>query len=262
MQMLGLIDPVFVASGFGVGFLVGMTGVGGGSLMTPLLVLLFGLDARVAVGTDLLYASLTKAVGSLAHGSGGTVNWRITWHLALGSIPAAVLTIAALYFLGPTSNESAALIKAVLGGALLLTAICVFARPRLLRLMQAVAPASLFVHRAGVTMAFGALLGVLVSISSVGAGAIGMTALVFLYPEEPAVRLVGSDIAHAVPLTLVAGLGHLLLGSVDGGILISLLIGSVPGIVIGSRLASRVPEFVLRPALAATLALVGIRMLS
>ena len=111
-------------------------------------------------------------------------------------------------------------------------------------------------------MAFGALLGVLVSISSVGAGAIGMTALVFLYPEEPTVRLVGSDIAHAVPLTLVAGLGHLLLGSVDGGILISLLIGSVPGIVIGSRLASRVPEFVLRPALAATLALVGIRMLS
>jgi uncharacterized membrane protein YfcA len=141
------------------------------------------------------------------------------------------------------------------------TAICVFARPLLLRLMQAVAPTSLFEHRVAATIVFGALLGVLVSISSVGAGAIGMTALVFLYPEVSTVRLVGSDIAHAVPLTLVAGLGHLLLGSIDGGILVSLLAGSVPGIIIGSRLASRVPDVVLRPALATTLAIVGIRLL-
>jgi hypothetical protein len=131
----------------------------------------------------------------------------------------------------------------------------------LLRAMQAIAPTGLFSHRILITVAFGALLGVLVSISSVGAGAIGMTALVFLYPEVPTARLVGSDIAHAVPLTLVAGLGHLLLGSVDGAVLLSLLIGSVPGIAIGSRMASRVPEYLLRPALATTLAVVGIRML-
>jgi len=180
----------------------------------------------------------------------------------VGSIPAAALTIGALYLLGPTSKETAAIIKCVLGVALIVTAACVFARPHLLRLMQAIAPAGLFKHRAATTIAFGALLGVLVSVSSVGAGAIGMTALVFLYPEEPTVRLVGSDIAHAVPLTLVAGLGHLLLGAIDGVILASLLIGSIPGITIASRLASRVPDFVLRPALATTLVLVGIRLLA
>jgi hypothetical protein len=260
--MLGWVNPAYVASGFGVGFLVGMTGVGGGSLMTPLLVLLFGLDARAAVGTDLLYASLTKAAGSLVHGSVGTVNWRITALLAAGSIPAAALTIAALYLLGPMSKEADAVIKIVLGAALILTAACVFARPILLRLMVAVAPANLFAHRSAATIAFGALLGVLVAISSVGAGAIGMTVLVFLYAEEPTVRLVGSDIAHAVPLTLVAGLGHLLLGSIDGTILVSLLIGSIPGIIAGSRLASRVPDMVLRPILATVLVLVGIRLLA
>jgi uncharacterized membrane protein YfcA len=262
MDMLAWINPAYIASGFGVGFLVGMTGVGGGSLMTPLLVLLFGLDARAAVGTDLLYASLTKAAGSLVHGSVGTVNWRITMLLAAGSIPAAALTIAALYLLGPMSKEADAVIKFVLGMALIVTAACVFARPILLRLMLAVAPASLFAHRAGVTIAFGVLLGALVAISSVGAGAIGMTVLVFLYPEEPTVRLVGSDIAHAVPLTLVAGLGHLLLGSIDLTILASLLIGSIPGIIAGSRLASRVPDTVLRPILATVLVLVGIRLLA
>jgi uncharacterized protein len=257
-----MIDPVFVASGFAVGVLVGLTGVGGGSLMTPLLVLLFGMEPRAAVGTDLLYASLTKAAGSAVHGAGGTVEWRVTGRLAAGSLPAALLTITVLYIVGPASKHLSSVITVVLGIALILTAVCVFARPLLLRAMQAIAPASLFEHRVAVTVAFGVLLGVLVSISSVGAGAIGMTALVFLYPEVPTVRLVGSDIAHAVPLTLVAGLGHWLLGSVDGAILVSLLLGSVPGIVIASRLASRVPELVLRPALAATLALVGIRMLA
>ena len=172
-----------------------------------------------------------------------------------------MLTVLALYALGPTSKHLSAVISISLGASLILTAVCVFARPLLLRLMQAAAPASLFEHRVAATIVFGALLGVLVSISSVGAGAIGMVALVFLYPEAPTARLVGSDIAHAVPLTLVAGLGHWLLGSVDGAILMSLLVGSIPGIMIASRLASRVPDFVLRPALAATLALVGIRML-
>jgi uncharacterized membrane protein YfcA len=262
MAFLGTINPAFTASGFAVGLLVGLTGVGGGSLMTPLLVLLFGLDARVAVGTDLIYASLTKAAGSVVHGSAGTIDWRVTGHLAAGSLPASILTIAAIYLVGPTGKHLSAIITAVLGAALIVTAICVFSRPLLLRLLRAVAPAAIFEHRTLATVLVGALLGVLVSISSVGAGAIGMTALVLLYPEVPVARLVGSDIAHAVPLTLVAGTGHWLLGSVDGAILVSLLLGSVPGIALGSLLAARVPEAVLRPALAATLAVVGIRMLS
>jgi uncharacterized protein len=262
MVFLGPINPAFVGSGFAVGLLVGLTGVGGGSLMTPLLVLLFGLDARVAVGTDLLYASLTKAAGSAVHGSAGTVDWRVTGRLAAGSLPASIMTVGVIYLVGPTSKDVSTVITAVLGVALIVTAICVFARPLLLRLLRAVVPATVFEHRTVATVLVGALLGVLVSISSVGAGAIGMTALVLLYPEVPVVRLVGSDIAHAVPLTLVAGLGHLLLGSVDGAILTSLLLGSVPGIALGSLLASRVPEAVLRPALAATLVVVGIRMLN
>jgi len=261
MSLFGTIDPAYAVSGFGVGMLVGLTGVGGGSLMTPLLVLLFGLEPRAAVGTDLLYASLTKAAGSAVHGKIDTVDWRITGRLAAGSLPASVLTIAAIDLVGPTSARLSAIITAVLGIALIVTAVCVFARPLLLRWLQAIAPASVFEHRILATVAVGALLGVLVSISSVGAGAIGMTALVFLYADVPVVRLVGSDIAHAVPLTLVAGVGHWLLGSVDGTILISLLVGSVPGVALGSLLASRVPEVVLRPALAATLALVGIRLL-
>jgi uncharacterized protein len=260
-MLLGIINPAYAASGFAVGVLVGLTGVGGGSLMTPLLVLLFGLEPRAAVGTDLLYASLTKAVGSAVHGSAGTVEWGITGRLALGSIPAALLTVGALYLLGPTDKHLSAVISAILGVALIATAVCVFARPLLIRLMQAAAPTGLRHHRLAATIIVGALLGVLVSVSSVGAGAIGMTALIFLYPEVPTVRLVGSDIAHAVPLTLVAGLGHLLLGSIDGSILVSLLVGSVPGIIVGSRVASRVPDAVLRPVLATTLAIVGIRLL-
>ncbi len=261
-MILAAIEPAFAVSGLCVGVLVGLTGVGGGSLMTPLLVLLFGLDARSAVGTDLLYASLTKAAGSAVHGSAGTVDWRITGRLAAGSMPASLLTVGALYLAGPASKHLSTVITAVLGVALIATAGCVFARPLLLRLLAAIMPQAVFKHRTVATIAVGVLLGVLVSISSVGAGAIGMTALIFLYPEQPTVRLVGSDIAHAVPLTLVAGLGHLLLGSIDPVILVSLLIGSIPGIVIGSRLASWVPDPVLRPILAATLALAGIKLLS
>ncbi len=261
-MMIGAIDPRFAVSGFGVGLLVGLTGVGGGSLMTPLLVLLFGLDARAAVGTDLLYASLTKAAGSAVHGMAGTVEWPIAGRLAAGSIPASALTIGALYLTGPANKHLSAVIAGVLGVALIVTAACVFARPLLLRLLAAIVPASVFAHRTLATVMVGAVLGVLVSISSVGAGAIGMTVLVFLYPEVPVVRLVGSDIAHAVPLTLVAGLGHWWLGSVDWAILASLLLGAVPGIALGSFLAGRVPEIVLRPALATVLVAVGIRMLA
>jgi hypothetical protein len=250
-------NPLYTASGFAVGALVGFTGVGGGSLMTPLLVLLFGIHPATAVGTDLLYAGLTKICGSAVHGFNDAIDWRVVRRLASGSVPAAVLTLWALSHFGVDSKGTNAAITTTLGFALILTAVTLLFRRRLLR-----AAASFFDSRneselAALTTALGATLGVLVSISSVGAGAIGVTALLMLYPKMPTVRIVGSDIAHAVPLTLIAGAGHWWLGSVDWRLLISLLAGSLPGIAIGSHFASRVPERVLRPLLAGTLALVG-----
>jgi len=260
LELLHLINPLYTASGLAVGALVGFTGVGGGSLMTPLLVLLFGIHPATAVGTDLLYAGLTKISGSIVHGHNNAIDWRVTRRLASGSVPAAALTLWALTHLGVDSKGTSAAITTTLGFALILTAITLLFRQRLLR-----AVASFFDRRtdreiALMTIALGAVLGVLVSISSVGAGAIGVTALLMLYPNMPTVRIVGSDIAHAVPLTLLAGAGHWLLGSIDWLLLVSLLSGSIPGIAIGSHFASRVPERALRPVLAGTLALVGGRL--
>ncbi len=255
-----LINPLYTASGFGVGMLVGFTGVGGGSLMTPLLVLLFGIHPATAVGTDLLYAGITKISGSVVHGFNDAIDWRVVRRLASGSIPAAALTLLALSHWGVDSKGTSAAITTTLGFALILTAITLLFRRRLLK-----AAASFLDRRsdreiAALSMALGAVLGVLVSISSVGAGAIGVTVLLMLYPKMPTVRIVGSDIAHAVPLTLLAGAGHWWLGSVDWLLLVSLLCGSIPGIAIGSHLASRVPERVLRPLMAGTLALLGGRL--
>jgi uncharacterized protein len=252
---------LYSCTGFGVGLLVGMTGVGGGSLMTPLLVLLFGFHPATAVGTDLLFASITKSVGTGVHGLAGTVNWRITAWLATGSIPAALLTLAVMSRIGAQTPEMAAMISLVLGVSLVVTAVAVMMRPRIqdyaARHMGELPPGK----AAALTVTTGLILGVVVSISSVGAGALGLTALVFLYPRQPIARLVGSDIAHAVPLTLIAGLGHWLLHSTDWALLGALLLGSLPGIVIGSLVATRVPDVVLRPILAATLLAVGGRML-
>jgi len=260
MDILAAITPLSVVSGFIVGLLVGLTGVGGGSLMTPLLILLFGVHATTAVGTDLLYAAATKGAGSITHGLRKTVDWQITARLAAGSLPGAVLTIGALYRFGITGGASPRLITMTLGVALLASAAAVLARPWIRRMTDRHATRK----RATVplTVAAGFILGVLVTISSVGAGALGMVMLVCLYPGVRLVRLVGSDIAHAVPLTLVAGLGHWLLGSVDWGLLMSLLLGSVPGITLGSHMSARLPERILRPVLAAVLVVVGLRMLS
>ena len=256
-SFLHFIHPLYTASGFAVGALVGFTGVGGGSLMTPLLVLLFGIHPATAVGTDLLYAGLTKISGSIVHGYNGAIDWRVTRRLASGSVPAAALTLLALAHFGVDAKETNVTITTTLGFALILTAVTLLFRRRLLK-----AVVSFFDQRshreiAALTVALGALVGVLVSISSVGAGAIGVTVLLMLYPTMPTVRIVGSDIAHAVPLTLLAGAGHWWLGSVDWQLLVSLLLGSIPGIAIGSHFASLVPERVLRPLLAGTLAIVG-----
>jgi uncharacterized membrane protein YfcA len=254
-------DPLYTLSGFAVGAIVGLTGVGGGSLMTPLLVLVFGISPATAVGTDLLYAALTKAGGTVAHGRKGHIDWVVTGRLAAGSIPAAAITIWVLWQLPEGSNTIGAIIAHGLGFALLLTAIAILfgrklrehaARHEDSPLRQRYLPA--------ITIAVGALLGVLVTISSVGAGALGVAALFFLYPRLSPVRIVGSDVAHAVPLTLVAGLGYWLLGSIDWALLGSLLLGSLPGIWIGSHLSAKVPEHILRRILASMLVLIGSKL--
>lgn len=254
----------YTIAGFSVGAIVGLTGVGGGSLMTPLLVLLFGINPSVAVGTDLLYAAITKAGGTLAHGLKGTVDWTITRHLAMGSIPAAALTLLLVGHFAPGGIDgAAALIKTSLGFALLLTAVAIICRKQIQAYALRHSDGQERPQRTAVlTVLTGIVLGVLVSISSVGAGALGVSALFFLYPRLPTLRIVGSDIAHAVPLTLVAGIGHWFLGSVDWALLGSLLIGSLPGIWLGSHISTRVPDRVLRPILATMLVLVGSKLIA
>jgi uncharacterized membrane protein YfcA len=253
-------NPIYALSGLAIGILVGLTGIGGGSLMTPLLVLLFGFHPGTAVGTDLLYASATKSVGTMVHSANRTIDWRVTGRLALGSIPATILTVALLYLLRDNEASSSKLISTVLGFALLLTAAALFFRRRLFELAQK-RSFVLSPRTAGIlTVILGAALGILITLSSVGAGAIGVTVLIFLYPEMPLSRIVGSDIAHAVPLTLIAGAGHLALGTVNLPLLASLLVGSLPGIIVGSHFAARASDRVLRPILAATLLLVGGRL--
>jgi uncharacterized membrane protein YfcA len=260
LAFLHSLNPLYSLSGLAIGALVGFTGVGGGSLMTPLLVLLFGIHPATAVGTDLLYAGLTKITGSAVHSLNGAVDWRITRRLASGSVPAAALTLVLLGHFGRDTKSVGEVITSVLGFALILTAVTLVFRAWLLRKVAETLDRLDDRQIAALTVLLGAALGVLVSISSVGAGAIGVTALLTLYPKLPTVRIVGSDIAHAVPLTLIAGAGHWWIGSVDWALLASLLIGSIPGIAVGSSLASRVPDRVLRPVLAGTLALIGGRL--
>jgi uncharacterized membrane protein YfcA len=260
MNAIQSVQPLYSLSGFAVGLLVGLTGVGGGSLMTPILILLFGIHPASAVGTDLLYAAATKTAGSLVHGYNRTLDWRVVRRLASGSVPATALTILALSFVNLNGALARDLIAGLLTIALFFTALTLVFRdrivgryaPRIGRLSER--------QVAGLTVVVGALLGVLVSISSVGAGAIGVTALILLYPQLPIARIVGSDIAHAVPLTLVAGLGHWWLGSINLSLLIPLLLGSVPGIVLGSYVVTRVPETALRLLLAGTLAIVATKL--
>jgi uncharacterized membrane protein YfcA len=259
MNLLPAVNPLYALSGFVVGLLVGQTGVGGGSLMTPILILVFGIHPASAVGTDLLYAAATKSVGTLVHGYNQTVDWTVTRRLACGSLPATVLTLLLVSRFDLITPEAGKAISLVLGIALLLTAVALIFRSRLIKLAghRMAAPER---RTAVLTVVTGAVLGAVVTISSVGAGAIGVTALILLYPHLPTKTIVGSDIAHAVPLTLVAGLGHWWLGSLDWPLLTSLLSGSIPGIILGSYLATKVPDAVLRPILAAVLVLVGGRL--
>ena len=258
--VFGHFNPLYAASGLLVGVLVGLTGVGGGSLMTPLLVLLFGFHPSTAVGTDLLFASATKSVGTAVHGANKTVDWKITGLMAAGSVPATAVTVALLYFARAHVDAVSHVISTVLGFMLVLTAVVILFRKQIFAFAERHAPAMQPRTTALATVALGAALGALISLSSVGAGAIGVTVLIFLYPKMPVARIVGSDIAHAVPITMIAGLGHWLLGSVNVPLLASLLVGSIPGIVVGSYLTRRIPEHYLRPILAGTLVLVGAKL--
>jgi uncharacterized protein len=260
MSVLLSLQPLYSMTGFAVGLLVGLTGVGGGSLMTPLLILLFGIHPATAVGTDLLYAAATKTAGSAVHGFNRTIDWRVVRLLATGSVPLTVITIVALGHIGINGPAAKDLITVVLAIALFITAATLIFRERIVARYATRLGALQPKQIDNLTIFVGAVLGVLVSITSVGAGAIGVTALVLLYPKLPTARIVGSDIAHAVPLTLAAGIGHWFLGSINFDVLISLLVGSIPGILIGSYAAVRIPEMALRLVLAATLIVVGAKL--
>ena len=255
-----MIDPLYSLSGFAVGALVGMTGVGGGSLMTPLLILLFGVHPATAVGTDLLYAAATKTGGSLVHGFARSIDWRVVGRLATGSVPATIVTLALLSHFNLSGDAARNLITLVLSVALFATALVLVFGGAIVAAYRA-RVVELNSQRTAVnTVLVGMVLGVLVSISSVGAGAIGVIALIMLYPQLPIARIVGSDIAHAVPLTLIAGTGHWMMGSVDWHIMGSLLAGSLPGIFVGSYFGIRIPERALRLVLATTLFVVASRI--
>ena len=249
-----------IATGFATGVIVGLTGVGGGSLMTPALVLVFGIAPAIAVGTDLLFAAVTKSVGTAVHRGEGNIDWAIVARLGGGSVPAALATVGVLHWFKPDVAALAAPIKFSLGLALLLTAAAILLRGRLAAFAQRFAVSSR--SQARLTVLVGIALGVLVTLSSVGAGAVGVAALMLLYPDRPAAQIAGTDVAHAVPLTFIAGVGHAGLGHVDFTLLVALLIGSIPGIAIGSTLARRVPERVLKGALAGMLTLAGAKLIS
>jgi len=260
MSAMQSLLPFYSIAGFAVGLLVGLTGVGGGSLMTPILIVLFGMHPATAVGTDLLYAAATKTAGSLVHGYNRTVDWRVVRRLASGSVPMTVLTVWALSHVDLGGAAARDVIAGILTVALFATALALLFRERIVG-RYAARLGKLSPQRiAALTVMVGAALGVLVSVSSVGAGAIGVTALILLYPQLPTARIVGSDIAHAVPLTLAAGIGHWWLGSINLDLLLPLLLGSVPGIVIGSYAAVRVPELALRLVLAGTLVVVATKL--
>jgi uncharacterized membrane protein YfcA len=251
----------YVATGFSVGLLVGLTGVGGGSLMTPLLALLFGISPTVAVGTDLAFASITKTAGVAAHRVSGNVHWHIVKRLCIGALPAAVVATLALSHFGALDKQIAHIIRYSIASSVFLTVIALLFRGKMQLWLNQHPERQLQGRKlAAATILAGALLGTLVTISSIGAGAVGATLLVLLYPSLTASEIAGTDIAYAVPLTAIAAFGHWWLGSINWQLLVTLLIGSVPGITIGSFAARAIPEKFLRALLATTLTGVAVKM--
>jgi len=256
-------DLSFIVSGFVVGLLVGLTGVGGGSLMTPILTLLFGVSPSVAVGTDLAFASVTKTAGTATHRLRGTVRWEIVRLLCYGALPAAVIASYGLKHFGALDKQIGHLIRICIAGSVMLTVLAILFRGKLLAWMLAHPERQLQGRtRAMATVMAGALLGSLVTISSIGAGAVGATLLVLMYPRLTPAEVAGTDIAYAVPLTAIAAAGHWWLGSIDWMLLLTLLIGSVPGITLGSWFAKSMPERILRGMLATVLVTVAAKLVA
>lgn len=257
-----MMSLTYVMSGFAVGLLVGMTGVGGGSLMTPLLTLLFGVTPSVAVGTDLAFASLTKTAGTVTHRSKGNVQWGIVLRLCAGALPAAIVATVALHQLGALSPAIGIVIRYSIAVSVLLTVVALIFRSRMLAWVHASPGRQL--HGPALSLATvlaGAVLGTLVTVSSIGAGAIGATILLMLYPRLTPAEIAGTDIAYAVPLTAIAAAGHWWLGSIDWLLLATLLVGSVPGITLGAWASRAVPERVARTLLAVTLTGVAAKLI-
>lgn len=251
----------YIFAGAGVGLIVGLTGVGGGSLMTPILIFA-GIPEKVAIGTDLLYAAVTKTGGTLAHKKQGTIDWKLVRLLAVGSIPASLITSAILHSFGTLDYTH--LLTRALGVMLILTAIVILMKKRMrhdaLAAPDPSQPKWRHKHASFITVIAGLFLGVFVTLSSVGAGAFCAVLLFSLYPRLPALHVVGTDIAHAVPLTLVAGLGHwFFLGNVDFVLLGGLLIGSLPAVYMGARFATKIPNSVLQPFLGVILFVIGLK---
>lgn len=258
-------ELMHIGAGALVGFIIGLTGVGGGSLMTPILLLGFGIPPAIAVGTDLFYAAITKCSGVFFHHRNRTVDWRIVRLLATGSIPSALATVLLLQQLQAAGKSTDQLMVLTLSTMLVLTGIVTLAKARLLSFVHtyhAEHPLVKWIknYRPHITVAAGALLGFVVTISSVGAGAIGAAILFLLYPYKNTVGIVGTDIAHAVPLTGLAGLGHFHLGEVDFNLLLGLLLGGVPAIYLGSMLGKQLPDRIMRPLVAVILFIMGIRL--
>ena len=260
-------DLMFIFAGFFVGLIVGLTGVGGGSLMTPILIFFFDVKPYLAVGTDLLFAAFTKMGGTIKLARARIVNWRVVLHLSAGSIPAALITLYVLHTVGPASAQAQGLMTTTLGLALLLTAAATLYKAVRGKVYPTSVASGQELRAAtprhwSLPLLFGAVIGTLVTLTSVGAGAIGVTVLMILYPLLPLPRIVAADIAYAVPLTLVAGLGHASMGSVDWPLLTKLLMGSIPGIWVGSHLMTRVTERAIRSLLSVLLAYAGAKLIT
>jgi uncharacterized membrane protein YfcA len=259
-----LINPVNAAAGLGVGIIVGMTGVGGGSLMAPIMMLLFGVAPATAVGTDLWFAAITKIFGGWIHGKKGTIDWQILRRMLLGSVPAALLTLLWLWKSGVGQSHSKLIVQ-MLAVALILSSFAALSRARFHAIgekLRGTKPVAFKAMQPALTVFAGAILGFMVTFTSIGAGALGAVMLLYLYPRRLTPRsLVGTDIVHAIPLTILAGTGHALMGNVDLALLGSLLVGSIPGIVIGSYAAVHAPDRIIRTAIAIVLAAVGLKML-
>ncbi|SPL70078.1 sulfite exporter TauE/SafE family protein [Acinetobacter stercoris] len=264
-------DPLhFILAGMLVGFCVGITGVGGGSLMTPILISLFRIEPHIAIGTDLIYAAISKFCGSLVHAKKLNIVWPIVFWLALGSIPASFATTWVLEHYLSQSTAYKAVLTTILGFMLTLTGISIVFRSQIEKFFKRIRtdkPQTTEQEKQAVNakrsyiLLMGIVLGVFVTLSSVGAGAFGIMALILMFPNLPMIRIIGSDVVHAVLLTLVAGLGHMSSGNVDFNLLGWLLVGSIPAIVIGTLISSRLPEKMIRKVLGITLFALGVNFM-